>query len=87
MAGIVNWLFVDLNSYFASVEQELVPDLRGQPIVIVPIEAENACCIAASYQAKAYGISSGHPAFACLPRSCWYDIGSIQNLKGIDCTL
>ncbi len=59
MAGTVNWLFVDLNSYFASVEQELVPELRGQPIVIVPIEAENACCIAASYQAKAYGIKTG----------------------------
>ena len=59
MAGTVNWLFVDLNSYFASVEQELAPELRGQPLVIVPIEAENACCIAVSYQAKAYGIKTG----------------------------
>jgi DNA polymerase IV len=25
----------------------------------VPIEAENACCIAASYQAEAYGIKTG----------------------------
>ncbi|WP_263378465.1 Y-family DNA polymerase [Granulicella paludicola] len=59
MAGTVNWLIVDLNSYFASVEQELVPELRGQAIVIVPIETDNACCIAASYQAKAYGIKTG----------------------------
>ena len=56
MTVTVNWLFVDLNSYFASVEQELVPELRGQPLVIVPIEAENACSVAASYRAKAYGI-------------------------------
>jgi hypothetical protein len=44
-----NWLFVDLNSYFASVEQEMRPELRGQPIGIVPIESKNACVIAASY--------------------------------------
>ena len=55
----VNWLFVDLNSYFASVEQELVPELRGQPIGIIPIDADNACCIAASYQAKMYGVKTG----------------------------
>ncbi len=42
MAGTVNWLFVDLNSYFASVEQELVPGTARPAIVIVPIEAENA---------------------------------------------
>jgi DNA polymerase-4 len=59
MSGDVNWLFVDLNSYFASIEQELRPELRGQPIGIVPIEAATACCIAASYQAKAYGVKTG----------------------------
>ena len=36
---LLNWLFIDLNSYFASVEQELQPELRGQPIAIVPIDA------------------------------------------------
>jgi hypothetical protein len=36
----INWLFVDLNSYFASIEQELRPELRGQPIAIVPIRVE-----------------------------------------------
>jgi hypothetical protein len=42
---------VDLNSYFASIEQELCPELRGQPIAIVPIrvEAQTGCCIAVSY--------------------------------------
>jgi DNA polymerase-4 len=55
----VNWLFVDLNSYFASVEQELRPELRGKPIAIVPVEAATTCCIAVSYQAKAYGIQTG----------------------------
>lgn len=55
----INWLFVDLNSYFASIEQELRPELRGQPIGIVPVDVDSTCCIAASYQAKAYGIKTG----------------------------
>jgi DNA polymerase-4 len=55
----IGWLFADLNAFFASIEQELRPELRGQPVVIVPIEAETACCIAASYQAKAYGVKTG----------------------------
>jgi DNA polymerase-4 len=66
----VNWLFVDLNSYFASVEQELQPELRGQPIAVVPVDADTTCVIAASYQAKAYGIKTGtavHDAKALCP--------------------
>jgi len=59
MPDSCNWLFVDLNSYFASVEQELQPELRGRPIAIVPVEADSACCIALSYQAKAYGLRTG----------------------------
>ncbi len=52
-------LFVDCNSYFASVEQEVQPALRGRPLAVVPVAAETTCCIAASYEAKAFGIGTG----------------------------
>ena len=55
----VNWLFVDLNSYFASVEQETRPELRGRPVAVVPMMADTTCCIAASYEAKAHGVKTG----------------------------
>jgi DNA polymerase IV len=55
----LNWLFIDLNSYFASVEQEVRPELRGRPIAVVPMMADTTCCIAASYEAKAFGVKTG----------------------------
>ena len=55
----LNWLFVDLNSYFASVEQEVRPELRGRPVAVVPMVADTTVCIAASYEAKAYGVKTG----------------------------
>jgi DNA polymerase-4 len=58
-SSTLNWLFVDLNSYFASVEQQVRPDLRGRPVGIVPMMADTTCCIAASYEAKACGVKTG----------------------------
>lgn len=55
----LRWLFLDLNSYFASVEQELVPSLRGRPVAVVPVIADTTCCIAASYEAKHFGVRTG----------------------------
>ena len=55
----LNWLFVDMNSYFASVEQDTRPELRGRPVAIVPMMADTTCCLAASYEAKAFGVKTG----------------------------
>ena len=52
-------LLLDFNSYFASVEQQLRPELRGRPVGVLPVLAETTCCIAASYQAKRFGVKTG----------------------------
>ena len=55
----LNWLYLDLNSYFASVEQQINKRLRDKPVAVVPCLTDATCAIAASYEAKAYGIKTG----------------------------
>jgi DNA polymerase IV len=52
-------LFVDFNAFFASVEQQEQPQLRGRPVAVVPVMTANSCCIAASYEAKKHGVKTG----------------------------
>jgi DNA polymerase-4 len=54
----VNALLVDFNSYFASCEQQDRPELRGRPVGVVPMLADTTCLIAASYEAKAFGVKT-----------------------------
>ncbi len=72
----LRWLYLDLNSYFASVEQQMEPRLRGLPVAVVPMVTDSTCAIAASYEAKALGIKTGTriweakklcPELICVP--------------------
>jgi DNA polymerase-4 len=59
----LRWLYVDFNSYFASVEQQIQPELRGKRIAVVAVETDSTCVIAASYEAKAFGVKTGTPIY------------------------
>src|SRR6201988_2523856 len=49
-------LHADLDAFYASVEQLLDPSLRGKPIAV-----GGGVVLAASYEAKAFGVSGGMP--------------------------
>lgn len=52
-------MHIDLNSCFATVEQQARPMLRGKPIAIVNRRTENTAIITASYEAKVKGVKVG----------------------------
>lgn len=54
----MRYLFLDLNSYFASVEQQEYPELRGKPVAVVPVDVDTSFVIAASYEAKKHGVKT-----------------------------
>lgn len=55
----LKWLYLDMNSFFASCEQQADPSLRGRPLIVVPVDSEYTCAIAASQEAKRLGIKTG----------------------------
>ncbi|MEM6314669.1 MAG: hypothetical protein AAF743_11300, partial [Planctomycetota bacterium] len=57
---MLRWMFLDMNSFFASCEQLDDPSLRGRPVGVCPVLAGGSgAVIAASYEAKALGVGMG----------------------------
>lgn len=52
-------MHVDLNSCFASIEQQANPLLRGRPVAVAAYTTGNGCILAASREAKKLGIKTG----------------------------
>jgi len=55
---LFGFLHIDLNSFFASVEQQLHPEYRGKPVGVCGTMADTGSLIAASYEAKALGVKT-----------------------------
>jgi len=52
-------MHIDLNSCFASIEQQANPKLRGVPTVVATYPTGGGCVLAASVEAKRLGIKTG----------------------------
>lgn len=52
-------MHIDLNSCFATVEQQARPRLRGRPVAIINRRTEHTAIVTASYEAKALGVKVG----------------------------
>lgn len=52
-------MLVDINSCFATIEQQANPLLRGKEVVVAAYESERGCILAASRESKKLGIKTG----------------------------
>ena len=58
-------MHIDMNAFFASVEQQVNPALRGKPIAVIGSN-ERTVVTTSSYEARAYGVKTGMTKYEAM---------------------
>lgn len=66
MTGIEYVAHIDMDAFFASIEQAANPCLKGRPIAVTGIDKRHSVVTSASYEAKRLGVRSGMPFFQAV---------------------
>ncbi len=87
-------LHIDLNSCFATIEQQANPFLRGKPIAVTAYDSPYSCILAPSVEAKRFGVKTGMrlsdgrklcPKLRAVPTDPWkYRIAHLRLRRILD---